>query len=335
MACTIRIRAKSVLLTYPHCDIPKEDALVALRECCNDWDPKYILVSEERHQDGEPHLHAFILCGIVMRIGKRDMKQFDLVKKAADGTPKVYHCNVRSCKSPKDAIRYVKKDGCFISSGTCPFTECLSTKEKNELLQSKSLSDLVANGEVSIFKVPQLQKAISILANELSEKQERTQVPKVLWYYGETGAGKTRTAVAKCKEEYGEDYWISNATGQWFDGYHGQKAVILDDIRSDTWSFSLLLRLTDRYKFRVPIKGGFVGWVPELIIITAPGNPREVYQNHSTGEAWDGIEQLERRIREIRDFNATESSEGSGRAEPVRVERSQSPGFISGVSEWP
>lgn len=292
-----RIRAKSLLLTYPHCSIDKDTALEAIWESCQEWDPLYAVCCEEAHQDGEPHLHCFISCSMPVHVQKKDIRMFDLVK-----GENLFHCNIKTCKSPKDAIRYVKKHGNFISKGTCPFKECTTCQEKNKLLQSKSLSELVESGEVSIFKIPQLSKAISILSNELLENKRRLEAPKVYWFYGETGTGKTKEAVRIGEEEFGGDYWISNSGDDWYDGYRGQKCVILDDIRATNWKFNNMLRLTDRYRLRVPVKGSFVQWLPETIIITAPGTPEEVYSNHSTGETFDGIEQLLRRITEIREF---------------------------------
>lgn len=301
MSVTSRIRAKSLLLTYPHCAISKEDALAAIWDSAVRFEPQYAVCCEEKHQDGEPHVHCFLLCGMPVNLNKNQMRSFDLVKEV-DGIPQQYHCNIKTAKSPKDAIKYVKKDGKYITRGTCPFTECLSRKEKNALLQTKKLNALVEDGEISIFKIPQLFKAKQILENELLENQTRPGTPEIKWFWGETGSGKTREAVRIGEEDFNGDYWLSNADDKWFDGYHGQQCVILDDIRSNTWEFSKLLRLTDQYRFRVAVKGAFIPWRPRCIIITAPGRPEDVYSNHSTGESFDGIDQLIRRIGEIREF---------------------------------
>lgn len=297
----IRIRAKSILLTYPHCDVSKEHVMDAVWNSCAVWEPIYCVTCEENHADGEPHVHCFVQCANPVQIKRKDMRMFDIVKEK-DGVPQTYHCNIKSCKSPKDAINYVKKHGNYVTKGTCTVKGAISTKEKNALLRERSLVELVENGEVSIFKIPQLKKAISILEDELLENTKRLEAPKVRWFYGETGTGKTREAVRIGEETYKGDYWISNQNGQWFDGYEGQKLVIIDDIRANTWDFSQILRITDRYAFRVPVKGSFKRWLPDEIIITAPGRPEDIYSNHATGESFDGIEQLQRRITEIREF---------------------------------
>ncbi len=69
---------------------------------------------------------------------------------------------------------------------------------------------------------------------------------------GPTGCGKTRTAV-----EYSDDYYkIQGSELQWFDGYEGQKTLIIDEYSNDV-KITRLLNLLDGYQLRLPVKGGF------------------------------------------------------------------------------
>lgn len=61
---------------------------------------------------------------------------------------------------------------------------------------------------------------------------------KVLWFYGGTGTGKTREAVRLCRELYPESWTMIDVSRGWFDGYDGQEAVILDDLRSGHLAFA-------------------------------------------------------------------------------------------------
>lgn len=121
--------------------------------------------------------------------------------------------------------------------------------------------------------------------------------PKVFWFYGSTGTGKSRLVF---EETVGQDLYIK-PSGGWFDGYSGQKVVLFDDFRGDWVKYAELLKLLDRYPMQVPVKGGFVQWSPEIIYITCPRRPEEIF---SGIEAKDdgGIEQLTRRITEVRLF---------------------------------
>jgi hypothetical protein len=39
-----------------------------------------------------------------------------------------------------------------------------------------------------------------------------------------------------------------------------------------------MLKLLDRYPFRVPVKGGYVQWVPKIIYLTSNLDPTTWYQ---------------------------------------------------------
>lgn len=119
-------------------------------------------------------------------------------------------------------------------------------------------------------------------------------IPKVLWFWGPTGTGKTRTAV----ELGGKDYWISSRALKWWDGYIGQRTIIIDDFRDNYCPFTELLRMTDRYPFRVETKGSSQWLNADTIIITAPHPPSEYYRNVLD----ESKDQLMRRITEIRQF---------------------------------
>lgn len=127
---------------------------------------------------------------------------------------------------------------------------------------------------------------------------KQREPPVVRWFYGPTGTGKTRTAV----ELSGEDVWISGRDLKWWNGYYGQKNVIIDDFRGDFCTFHELLRILDRYPYTVEVKGSSQQLRATQIIITSPLRPEAVYKGRSS----EDINQLLRRITEIRDFPGTE-----------------------------
>nr|QXP07801.1 MAG: replication associated protein [Arizlama virus] len=118
-------------------------------------------------------------------------------------------------------------------------------------------------------------------------------VPKVFWFYGATGCGKTAYA-----EKMFPNSWHSKKTLEWFDGYDGQENVIIDDFRGNFCPFSELLRILDRYKLSLPVKGGFTNWIPKNIIITSCFAPQDAYRDRTD----ENIQQLMRRIHVIRHY---------------------------------
>lgn len=120
---------------------------------------------------------------------------------------------------------------------------------------------------------------------------------EIHWFYGATGTGKTHFAF-----EENPDAWVSSANLNWFDGYDGQETVIFDDFRKEHCSFSWFLRLIDKYPLRVPIKGGFVDWVPKKIIVTCCRKPEDEFFNHDTKQVYEDIGQVLRRIDKVTEF---------------------------------
>lgn len=117
--------------------------------------------------------------------------------------------------------------------------------------------------------------------------EQRTSPPTVIWLWGKTGTGKTRTAT-ECPS-----YYIKDNT-KWWDGYENQTRIIIDDLDFEQWNFRDLLRVLDRYSYQGQTKGGYVTVNSPEIYVTCEFPPGEVTQIDSKRD------QLIRRISEIR-----------------------------------
>lgn len=193
--------------------------------------------------------------------------------------------------TPADNVAYCSKDGQVYTRGDLPNpgarTDIVAVRKM--VAEGKTMGDIaqVATSYQSIRMAEVLMRYKPL--------QEREK-PTVKWYWGATGTGKTR----KAYEELGyADTWVSPESLKWFDGYDGQSGVIIDDFRGSSAAFHFLLKLLDRYPLKVPIKGGYVNWVPKTIIITSAHPPQTVYNDERIRE---DIQQLIRRIDEIKEF---------------------------------
>jgi len=108
-------------------------------------------------------------------------------------------------------------------------------------------------------------------------------------FWGRTGTGKTRMA----HDNYPNLYKVMDIKTPWFEGYEGQSTVLIDECGSDMMNINILKRLTDRYKDRVPVKGGSVAWRAEVVILTSNTPMEHWYPN----AAPDDLAALKRRIR--------------------------------------
>lgn len=98
---------------------------------------------------------------------------------------------------------------------------------------------------------------------------------KVTVLSGPTGSGKTRQVV----DEHDELYILNIDKNEWWDGYQGEKVILIDDYNDDL-PINRLLRILDIYKLRLPIKGGFTYAKWEKVFITT--NLKELHKHART-----------------------------------------------------
>ncbi len=75
----------------------------------------------------------------------------------------------------------------------------------------------------------------------------------VIHIHGKTGTGKTRKAMEDTENDV---YKIQGKALQWWDGYDGEKTLLIDEYDNDI-ALTELLGILDGYQLRLPIKGSF------------------------------------------------------------------------------
>lgn len=122
-------------------------------------------------------------------------------------------------------------------------------------------------------------------------------------FYGATGLGKTFAAINfVC---HNKDYYVCEAPSQaggkiWFQGYEGQKTLIIDDFAGSFCTVDYLKRLLDCYKLKVEFKGGFVWANWTTVVITSNYHPANWYDN--VGLHVVNVDPLRRRLKSIYEF---------------------------------
>lgn len=119
---------------------------------------------------------------------------------------------------------------------------------------------------------------------------------QVVFIEGAAGTGKTYYAQKFCKAA-GRDYFVSGASNDIFDGYAGQAAVILDDLRDENFRrLEELLKILDNNTGSTVRSRYFnVTLCCDLIIITSVVPLREWYCEYKECK-FDNLQQLYRRI---------------------------------------
>ncbi len=165
----------------------------------------------------------------------------------------------------------------------------LLTRCTTDISNGASLDDIVEN-------YPCLYVRYRRGLGDIIQHYARRAIPvwrdvSVLVYYGDTGLGKTRKAIADNVDDF---YMLDHRERTWFDGYHGQSTLIIDDYYG--WlKYHTLLRILDGHPYECEIKGGFVAAAWTQVIITSNKHP-ELWYTFGLTPA------LERRFHEIIHF---------------------------------
>jgi len=243
---------------------------------------RYLIAGKEMGDvEHTPHLQGFIVF--------HNAKTFAQTKTFLGER---YH--IEKCKgNTQQNIAYCSKENTFLEFGEPPKQGSREDIEhvKKQINEGVPICDIINNAT----------SYQSARHAELLMKYQKSPPPfkrMIKWYYGEAGSGKTREAIDEAKG----DYYMSMRDLKWWDGYYGQSCIIIDDFRKDFCTFHELLRIIDRYPYRVNTKGSSMWFqlTTKQIIITSCYHPKDVYETR------EDIQQLLRRIDIIREFKIKE-----------------------------
>lgn len=148
-----------------------------------------------------------------------------------------------------------------------------------------------------LAKYPHLERRLRRCFKPPEAKSFRNVTVIVHW--GHAGKGKTRTGF-----ESEDDVFLIPKTKdfKWWNGYYGQKTVLLDDFYGNMpWSH--FLTLLDGYPMQVETKGGMEWCRFTKIYITSNVHPSKWYRMGRVSEDGDElVPELQRRISEIIHF---------------------------------
>jgi hypothetical protein len=246
---------------------------------------KYLIYGVEFGKEETRHLQGYC----VMNSGIR----FETLKK------QITRAHIEKRKGTHEqASNYCKKDGVFKEFGECKQGERTDLDNIREMCinETQPMKEITMVGNNQ-----QINTAIKCLTYN---EPVRNWKPEVIWYYGESGCGKTRRAY---EETDPDKLYVKNESSKWWDGYDGHEHVIIDDFRGNWWDLPEMLSLLDRYRKQVEVKGGWRQFKPRKIIITSIRHPKYEY----TFGKQEPSKQLIRRIDKIIELSARGNTSGT------------------------
>lgn len=242
--------AKGWFCTWPKCPVSKEDALTILQ---TNGLPKIVeyVICEEKHEDGSPHLHAFI------KLAKR--QTFNQVNKKLDLLE--YHGHYETAKSWNSVKDYVKKDGNYISNLNL---DAAQRKQAKNLMPEDFERDPIELMEEGKLHPMSLNNFLRNRSTYLGLKRSKGYdgKKKCYWIVGKPRIGKSYTIRKTFPDLY------VKPQNKWWDGYAGEENVLLDDLDSAMLGHYLKI-WGDQYPFTAEIKNGTVQPVYKRFFITS------------------------------------------------------------------
>lgn len=229
---------------------------------------KFIIGQKEQGEGGRPHIQAYV--EFTKQLGLKKIKQH---------WPTIHIEGRRG--SQAQAINYVTK-----TTGRLAGPWSFGTKN-----QSGKRTDIIA-----LRKFASSNKPLKALPTELTSIFSRSTRAFFVWrsmhppparttelavtlIVGKTGVGKSRYVYDRYQQGT-EMYANPVGKGLWFDGYDQQPTVLIDEYEGQ-WPLHELLRILDRYPIQLPIKGGFVWFLPDEIYVTTNRHPKKWYNYHN------------------------------------------------------
>lgn len=246
--------------------------------------------------EGLYHIHDVVTFGSAKRV-KAVSKLFG-------------NCHVEEMRGTKeDAKNYINKVGKFEEKGE----KVLAVFGDIETIQNNSgkRTDLKQFDEIALNDDFNINTYL--LDNCNNERDERYlekryqrlmlknakpwRTVKVIYVEGKAGSGKTRIAMETYPNAFKAD--VSEKTNFPFNNYHGEKVLILDELRPGVFSHVELMQILDGYRLNVNVKYGSFPALWETVVITTAMPLKEWYKDKTDIAGQDNRrEQFNRRIAE-------------------------------------
>jgi hypothetical protein len=275
------VESKSWFLTFPKCPMTKEEVHALL--CAKGRPITGGVIARELHEDGSPHIHVYLLLATKYRVRRSSF--WDLGS---------YHGNYQHAKSYTAVVQYVKKDKDYLEFGDLDLAGKLKAKETHaaylgKRLMTEPLIDLLNDHPELALRYEQLRRSkMAIIQDQLKSMPKPDT--RGVWIRGPPGSGKTHSVHSQESDLY------VKAQNKWWDGYTGQKAVLIDDFDQQGECLAHHMKIwSDKWPAQGEVKGGHVPLTYDRLIVTSNFTIDQAFKNSDP----ETIKALNRRFKKI------------------------------------
>lgn len=200
-------------------------------------------------------------------------------------------CRLVDCKGSGEQNRtYCSKPESAIAN---TFEEFGKLGKQGSRSDIKAVVDMVVDGKTNCEIIDahpdvylRMCRNIAVVRRDKMPKRKiGGPMPTVMWRWGPPGVGKSRWVYDNFDEK---DIYDKPDATKWFDGYTGQKVMIINEFEfSKEFSREYLLRICDRYPINVQTKGDYVPFSASTIILTSNENPKKIINDDIFWGRWE------------------------------------------------
>lgn len=230
---------------------------------------KYGIFGKERGQQGTPHLQGFVNLERPMRFNKiKELfgKRIHIEKAIGSDEQNQVYCS--------KAGEFFEKGSPSPGSGNRSDLDAVLADITNGIRDEKQLAINHGPAYIRYFR------GIRAYIDNVWPAAPRDFKTDVYYYWGPPGSGKSRRALLEAQqsgEGSTQELVYYKPRGLWWDGYRGQRFVIIDDFYG--WiKYDEILKICDRYPYKVQIKGGFVEFTSQKIWFTSNVDTHLLYK---------------------------------------------------------
>lgn len=278
----------------------------------------YILVCAEKHQNGVTHVHALLV------FKKERMMTVNNLLTYEGHRPQLLKTRCLSA-----SVNYLKKDSIFnempkfedtgLTDKTfktrnrskrlpenfddIPLDIQQNRKANFEFMMANPFMKLMEGGAIPFNNICVFKKNIEYAKQQKALEDQPYERPlKCFWIFGPTAIGKSHFVRNNC----GNSLYIKDAKNKWWDGYDGEKTVLIEE-GQDFHSDQYLKIWSDKYTFRGEFKGGSKPiYEYNKMYITSNYLPHKAFKLDNTAIQKESLQALMRRFRFATIFNGND-----------------------------
>lgn len=277
---------KGWFLTYPKCGLSPKATLALLQDLPIAASIEEYVISSELHQDGEPHVHAFVKYDSKVSFSKT---RWDLPN--PDGG--FFHGNYQKSHSWAKCKAYIKKDGNFIASFDVDAALHKKAKVNKTLLQEDPCS-LVDSGDIHLFQLknliharalyfslraPEKPRAVGLVENPFGKLLMVWSAATKLrhWWFWSRAPNTGKTTFLRFLDSRYPCHWMAKEK---FQSIHPETQFVLIDEYSVPWLPLFELNAMCDGTHQYPTKGGAPVQLKDPIVVICSNRPPEQVYPH-------------------------------------------------------